>query len=194
MVALDKLTQSFVGDRAAKRSVEAFGFNPKSLGKRQPKSFGHGFLVGSKGRLRQARDELAKLDGAFERTALRHNLADQANPMRFLGVDDPTGDDHFHGSSEADDSRETLRSTIRETDVPAPASDAKRCVLFRNSDICKARPFEAAGIGDAIHRSDDRLVDIGPSAWTERARPFAAVVGCNLGWRQLRAIAHRFEI
>src|SRR5215831_16110372 len=95
-----------------------------------------------------------------------------------------TGDDHFHGSSEADDSRETLRSAIREANIPAPTSYAKGCVLFRNSNIRKPRPFKAAGIGYTVHRSDNRLVDSGPSAWTERAGTFAAVVGCNLERRK----------
>ena len=81
--------------------------------------------------------------------------------MCFLSVDDPTSDDHFHGPSKPDDSRETLSSPIRQTNIPAPASYAKRCVLFRNSDIRKARPFKAAGIGYTVHRRDDRLVDIG---------------------------------
>jgi hypothetical protein len=194
VIPFNKLTQSFVGDWAAERSVKAFGFSPKSLRERQPKSSSCSLFVSSNRWLWQGSYYIAKFDSALQRTALRHNLAHEANPVCFLSVDDPTSDDHFHGSSKPDDSRETLRSAICQTNIPAPTSYAKGCVLFCNSDIRKARPFKAAGIGYTVHRRDDRLVDIGPSAWTERPGPFATVVGCNLGWRKLRASTHRFEI
>ena len=63
-----------------------------------------------------------------------------------------------------------LGAAVGEADVPAPARDPEGGVGVGDADVREAGPLEPAGVGGAVDRRDDRLVDVRPSGRTQAAR------------------------
>ncbi|MDT4862451.1 hypothetical protein FQZ97_971080 [compost metagenome] len=53
-------------------------------------------------------------------------------------------------------------------------------MLLGNPHVGETGPFQAAGVGDAVHRGDHRLVEVGPATGAKNAWAFTPVVGGDL--------------
>ena len=104
---------------------------------------------------------LRELLGAGERLAARHDLVDQPDRERLVGVDAPARDHQLHRPGEADDERQAHGHAVAAHDVPAPLERAELGVLGGDADVGQQRVLQAGRERVPVDGGDHRLEDVG---------------------------------
>ena len=108
--------------------------------------------VGEQGRLGKGGEALAECHRLIQVLAGWHDLGDETDPLGFVGIHDPSGEDEVQGAAQADDSGQPLGSTVDEGHTPAPLEKAEPGTGGADPQVAPEREFQAPRYAPAFYR------------------------------------------
>src|SRR5579875_45268 len=185
---------------AGERAQPVLELDGERVGLGQALLLEHGQAILAQARLRQ-RGELTGHDASgAERLPGGHEPVDEADPLRLLGADRATGEDHVKRAATADQPRQPHRAPVDQRNAEAPAEDAEHGPALGDPQIAPQRKLQSArdrvagdrrdhGLGEPHPRRSHR-----PVAVTRDAVSVRAADGVQVGARAegaARAPEHR---
>src|SRR2546426_10636834 len=87
----------------------------------------------------------------------RHDLVDEADPVRLRRIDHLSGQNELHRDAFAHESRQALRAAVARRDSQLHLWLPELRVLAGDTDVARHRQLAAAAQGESVDRGDDRL-------------------------------------
>ncbi len=102
--------------------------------------------------------------------ACRHHFVDEAERLALLRAHAPPGQDHAQRLLGADLARKAVQAARQRGQAHARLGQCEHSRFRRHDDVAGQRDLEAAAHGDAVHRRDQRLVEIETGGEPREAR------------------------
>ena len=125
----------------------------------------------------------------LQRLALRHHLGDEAEFEPLACADAPAGQDHAHRLLARDHARQPVHAAAAGDQPDARLRQREQRVLRGDDDVAGERGLEPAAHRPAVHRGDDRLVEI--EAMGDAGEAVRPVRAAAAGGLHLQVVAGR---